>query len=218
MPSGRTDPCARSYPGATDGARLPRSRRPNPEEIMRPIPLATALGVALLSGGASFAASHREAPLLTLDPAADITDVYAFVSYDEANLRRDPADRKVTLIMNVVPGQEPGSGPNYYAFDDHVRYQIVVDNDRDGRGLDDLVYEVAFETEVTSPGQFIRPVALAPVTGLEGPGAAALASIQRYRVTELRGCELDDGRLDGCRRTKLFDGRLLPTVPSNIGP
>jgi hypothetical protein len=186
---------------------------------MRSIPFATALCAALLSTGtASFAASHREAPLMTLDPAADITDVYAFVSYDVANLRRDPADRKVTLIMNVVPGQEPGSGPNYYAFDDNVRYQIIVDNDRDGAGLDDLVYEVAFETEVTSPGQFIRPVALAPVSELEGPGAAALASIQRYRVTELRGCEPDDDGLEDCGRTKLFDGRLLPTVPSNIGP
>src|SRR5262247_630444 len=168
--------------------------------------------------GSGQAASHREAPLMALDPAADITDVYAFVSYDSANLARPPADRKVTLIMNVIPGQEPGSGPNYYAFDDGVRYQIVVDNDRDGRGLDDLVYEVSFETEVTAPRQFIRPVALAPVTELEGPGAAALASIQRYRVTELRGCEPDDDGLDDCRRTKLFDGRLLPTVPSNIGP
>jgi hypothetical protein len=166
---------------------------------MRSIPLATALGVALLSGGTSFAASHREAPLLALDPAADITDVYAFVSYDAANLRRDPSDRKVTLILNVVPGQEPGSGPNYYGFDDNVRYQIVVDNDRDGAGLDDLVYEVAFETEVTKPEQFIRPVALAP-------------------VTELRGGELDDGGLEDCERTRLFEGSRLPTVPSNIGP
>jgi tetratricopeptide (TPR) repeat protein len=32
----------------------------------------------------SQAASHREAPLIAFDPAADLTDVYAFVSYDEA--------------------------------------------------------------------------------------------------------------------------------------
>ena len=60
--------------------------------------------------------------------------------------------------MNVVPGQEPGSGPNYFSFDDNVLYQLIVDNDRDGSGLDDLVYEVRFETEVTKPEQFIRPV------------------------------------------------------------
>src|SRR5262250_2055853 len=103
---------------------------------------------------AIWAASHREAPLIALDPAADITDVYAFVSYDAANLARAPQDRKVTLIMNVIPGQEPGSGPNYYSFDDNVRYQLVIDNDRDGAGLDDVIYEVRFQTQVTAPDQF----------------------------------------------------------------
>jgi hypothetical protein len=176
-----------------------------------------AAAFALLAGaGHVHAASHREAPLMALDPAADITDVYAFVSYDAANLGRAPAERKVTLIMNVIPGQEPGSGPNYYSFDDNVRYQIIVDNDRSGGGLDDLVYEVRFQTEVTAPGQFIRPVGT--VTELEGAGAAALASIQRYTVTELRNCRLSAGQLKNCTRTELFGGDALPTVPSNIGP
>ena len=35
---------------------------------------------AVLGGQAALAASHREAPKIALDPAADITDVYAFVS------------------------------------------------------------------------------------------------------------------------------------------
>jgi hypothetical protein len=185
---------------------------------MRPIrsALALALALALVSGPAAFAASHREAPLMALDPAADITDVYAFVSYDAANLARPAAERKVTLIMNVIPGQEPGSGPNYYSFDDNVRYQIIVDNDRDGGGLDDVVYEFRFETEITNPSQFIRPVGA--VSELEGAGAAALASIQRYAVSELRGCKKTAAGLKNCERKDLFGGRLLPTVPSNIGP
>jgi hypothetical protein len=187
---------------------------------MQPIRSAAAAlaACALLGAGPAGAASHREAPKIALDPAADITDVYAFVSYDQANLDRAPADRKVTFIMNVIPGQEPGSGPNYFDFDDDVVYQIIVDNDRSGGGLTDLVYEFRFETEVTNPAQFIRPVALSPVMELEGPGAAALASIQRYTVTELRDCKLRDGELKDCRRTALFGGRALPTVPSNIGP
>jgi hypothetical protein len=168
------------------------------------------------------AASHREAPLMTLDPAADITDVYAFVSYDQANLDRAPQDRKVTFIMNVVPGQEPGSGPNYYAFDDNVLYEIIVDNDRSGGGLDNLIYQFRFETEVTNPGQFLYPVAgvgpLPPITALEGSGAVGLARIQRYRVTELRNCRLTDDGPRHCQKTELFNGQLRPTVPSNIGP
>ncbi len=186
---------------------------------MRSIASAAALcALAALGGGPAFAASHREAPLMALDPAADITDVYAFVGYDADNLQRSPADRRVTLIMNVIPGEEPSSGPNYYSFDDEVRYQLVVDNDRDGVGLDDVVYEFRFETEVTAPKQFIRPVAVSPVTDLEGPGAAALASIQRYRVFELHGCRNASARSPRCTRTALFGGELRPTVPSNIGP
>ena len=179
---------------------------------------ATLAALALLGASPAGAASHREAPKIALDPAADITDVYAFVSYDADNLSRAPADRKVTFVMNVLPGQEPGSGPNYFDFDDEVVYQIIVDNDRSGGGLDDLVYEFRFKTEVTDPTKFIRPVALAPVTDLEGAGAAGLASIQRYTVSELRNCRLKDGELRECQRTALFGGRALPTVPSNIGP
>ena len=192
---------------------------------LQPIARATALGLVLAGSGISFteAASHREAPLIALDPAADITDVYAFVSYDQENLNRSPKDRKVTFILNVVPGQEPGSGPNYFSFDDNVLYEIIVDNDRDGGGLDDIVYQIRFRTEVTNPGQFIRPVAgvgpLPPVTAPDGAGAAGLASIQRYSVTELRGCRLTSKGLKNCaQKTKLFDGELLASVPSNIGP
>src|SRR5262245_40100921 len=87
----------------------PEARGGNPSERRRLMAARVAAG---LVAGSARAASHREAPLMTLDPAADITDVYAFVSYDGANVARAAADRKVTLIMNVVPGQEPGSGPN----------------------------------------------------------------------------------------------------------
>src|SRR5499427_8836425 len=95
---------------------------------------------------ASWAASHREAPLIALDPSADNTDVYAFVSYDAANLARAPADQRVTFIMNVNPGQDPSDGPNYFNFDDEVRYVINIDNDTDGKA-DDVVYEFRFKTE-----------------------------------------------------------------------
>src|SRR5262245_49671551 len=120
-----------------------------------------ALGVGMAMG-----ASHREAPLMTLDPAADISDVYAFVSYDAANVARAASDRRVTLAMNVVPSQEPSSGPNYFAFDDNVLYAMHVDNDKDG--LDDVSWEFEFETEVQSPDQFLATLALPPVTDLEG--------------------------------------------------
>jgi hypothetical protein len=166
------------------------------------------------------AASHREAPLIALDPAADITDVYAFVSYDAANLARQPADRRVTLIMNVIPGQEPSSGPNYFSFDDNVLYEIKVDNDRDGQASD-VIYQFRFQTETRTPDQFIATLGggpLPPVSAIDGPGSEGLSRVQRYTVTELRGCR---ERTKGPRcasQTVLFGGQLQPTVPSNIGP
>jgi hypothetical protein len=51
------------------------------------------------------AASHREAPLIALDPAADLTDVYAFRSWED--------DTKAVFIMNVIPSQVPASGPTF---------------------------------------------------------------------------------------------------------
>src|SRR5262249_43714335 len=104
--------------------------------------------VALAWGGNVFAASHREAPQIALDPAADNTDVYAFVSYDAANLPRKANDpfRKVTFILNVNPGQDPGDGPNYFSFDDDVLYAINIDNNQDGKA-EDVVYEFRFKTE-----------------------------------------------------------------------
>ena len=134
-----------------------------------------ALGAALIGASPVFAASHREAPLMTLDPAADISDVYAFVSYDAANVARAPADRKATLIMNVVPSQEPSSGPNYFAFDDDVLYALHVDNDRDG--VEDISWEFRFATETVSPDQFIATVASRPQSSRSGSRAGRSASI-----------------------------------------
>jgi hypothetical protein len=167
------------------------------------------------------AASHREAPLIALDPAADNTDVYAFVSYDAANLARGPADRKVTFIMNVNPGQDPSDGPNYFNFDEGVLYAINIDNDQDGKA-DDVVYEFRFKTEnrpiagvldLGSPLPYLGnphiPVtALQGITALDGPGSEGLTRRQTYSVTEVRRG----------KRVELFKGRTLVAVPSNAGP
>src|SRR5829696_7724351 len=97
-----------------------------------------ALMTASTSTPIAMAASHREAPLIALDPAADNTDTYAFRSW------QDPS--KVVFIMNVIPGQDPADGPNYFNFDDEVLYAVNIDNDQDGKA-EDIVYEFRFKTE-----------------------------------------------------------------------
>src|SRR6201984_1785397 len=167
------------------------------------------------------AASHREAPLIALAPPADNTDVYAFVSYDAANLARAPADRRVTFIENVIPGQDPSDGPNYFNFDDEVRYAIHIDNNRDGKA-EDIVYEFRFKTEnrpIAAANGLVSPLPylghphiplpiLQGITALDGPGSEGLTRRQTYTVTEVRHG----------KRTELFKGRTLIAVPSNVGP
>jgi hypothetical protein len=193
------------------------------ETIMQTTPWSRRLALAAvlaLGASGSHAASHREAPAMTLDPAADISDVYAFVSYDAANLARSPEQRKVTLVMNVVPGQEPSAGPNYFGFGDDVLYRLHVDNDRDGVA-EDVVYEIVFQTETTNPNQFLATLGggpLPPVSALEGSGSEGLARKQRYTVTERRGCDTKRKGLKCDADVTLFGGTLLPSVPSNIGP
>jgi hypothetical protein len=78
----------------------------------------------LLVPASLLASSHREAPITALDRGADVTDWYAFVSYDHPD--------RVTMILNVDPLLEPTNGPNYFPFDPNVTYQMEVDNNRDG--------------------------------------------------------------------------------------
>jgi hypothetical protein len=66
--------------------------------------LALSLLIAMPPG--AFASSHREAPITALDHTADITDFYAFVSYDHPD--------RVTFILNVDPFLQPSNGPNYF--------------------------------------------------------------------------------------------------------
>ena len=86
--------------------------------------LKSALAAAVVAAPlAVFTANHREAPITALDRAADITDWYSFVSYD------DPS--KLTMILSVDPLLEPANGPNYFPFDPEILYEMKVDNDQD---------------------------------------------------------------------------------------
>ncbi|GLY92854.1 DUF4331 domain-containing protein [Actinoplanes sp. NBRC 103695] len=81
--------------------------------------------VFTLGPSASTASSHREAPLIASDPAADNTDLYAFVSPDRPGY--------VTMIANWIPFEEPNGGPNFYPFATDAAYKINVDSDGDAK-------------------------------------------------------------------------------------
>jgi hypothetical protein len=99
---------------------------------------ALALVAALLHGqgpSAANASSHREAPLISEDPSADNTDLYAFRSPDNPDT--------LTIVSNFIPGEDPAAGPNYYTFSPTARYDIYVDRNGDGRS--DVSYYFQFQ-------------------------------------------------------------------------
>ena len=104
---------------------------------------APALALLLLTPP-GFSANHREAPITSLDHKADITDVYAFRSYDAGAVPR------VTLILCVDPLLEPANGPNWFPFDSDILYELKVDNNNDA--VEDITFQFRFVTEQRLPG------------------------------------------------------------------
>jgi hypothetical protein len=77
----------------------------------------TSVALAALSvigtSGVAMASSHREAPQISEDPAADNTDLYAWV--EGSNL---------VILANYIPLEEPAGGPNFHKFSDEVLYEV----------------------------------------------------------------------------------------------
>jgi len=177
-----------------------------------------------LPGPLAWAANHREAPLTALDHKADITDWFAFRSYDQPN--------KVTMILNVDPLLEPANGPNYFPFDPEITYEMRIDNDQDAK--EDIRIQFRFKTETRLPNVFTgfvgvgngvatpansptplppgTPIIPAAITALDGPGSEGLSLRQSYTVKLLKK---DRGRW---RPIDLGAGKKLFAVPSNVGP
>ncbi len=184
--------------------------------------LALAIGMLSMTPLASFASSHREAPITALDHPADITDFYAFVSYDHPD--------RVTFVMNVDPFLEPSNGPNYFPFDPNILYEIKVDNTFTASA--NVTFQFRFNTEYRAPTLFASaagagsglnapansPAPIAPgtqvvppaVTSLDGPGSAGLGVRQNYTVTMVKNGQ--STQLVGGSGSKLY------AVPSNVGP
>jgi hypothetical protein len=130
--------------------------------------------------------SHREAPAIAKDPAADSTDVYAFVSPD--------APDTVTIIANYVPFQDPDGGPNFFEFGaktvvgtaapvgDDVLYQIHIDNT--GTGIPSITYQFQFTTTILDPNTFLY--ATGPITYSSSSGYSSTWNRrQTYSITKI---------------------------------
>lgn len=126
-----------------------------------------AIGVAV---PISLGSSHREAPLTSVDPTADDTDVYAFTAPE--------AQHSLTVVANWVPFEDPAGGPNFYKFDPKARYYINVDNNGDGKA--DVKYRFRFRDHLRNPKSFLY--AAPTVDSIDSPN---LNVYQTYDVDRL---------------------------------
>ena len=146
------------------------------------------VGYAIMPGRAS---SHREAPLISGDPQADNTDVYAFMSPD--------APDTVTLIASFLPFEDPAGGPNFYKFGDNVVYEIKIDNN--GDGVEDISYQFRFTSQTVNPNTFLY--ATGPIKSLDDPNRNLY---QTYTVTRV-----ENGRA-------VSTAGPMRTMYDNVGP
>ena len=138
----------------------------------------------------TLASSHREAPAISQDPAADNTDTYIFRSPDNPGT--------ITMIANYYPYEGPAGGPNFYRFGDDVLYQLHINND--GNARDDIVYELRFKTTIKNPNTFLYNTG--QINDINSPNWSLR---QTYSVT----------RVSHGHRTTLATG--LATPPSDVG-
>jgi len=188
-----------------------KNRRSTPAPIV---------GLAVLISQAALAANHREAPITALDHKADITDVYAFVSYGPRQAPNEPPS-KVTMILSVDPFLEPANGPTLFPFDPDILYEIKVDNDHDA--IADVLFRFRFSSEYQLPTVYTAVAGIGD-QGAFQPGTDILVVPPQIRDFNNPGLNLRQTytvtMVKNGVETPIVnnDGSPFFTVPANAGP
>lgn len=173
----------------------------NTTERKRSLPKILIAAALVAVAGPALASSHREAPAISNDPAADNTDLWAWVSADLKTLH---------VVASYIPFEEPSGGPNFHKFSDDVLYQIHIV--RGPTSLDDVAtYSFKFTTAPlaradTAAGDFASQTALNGHGGREFFAQLSGYFGQTYTVT----------RTLGGTTTTIATG--VPAAPPNVGP
>ena len=193
----------------------PRVRTIAAAVALAALAVTAAVAVAVRGGGpqVASASSHREAPLISQDPTADNTDLYAFVSPDKPDT--------ATIIANWIPGEDPAAGPNYYTFSQSARYDIYID--RNGDGKPDTTYYFQFRNQPSELflGNTVQSYTVTKVAGgkstvvgrglLTPPDNIGPRSTPDYPALAAKGVhQLDDG-------TTVFAGQRDDAFFADVG-
>jgi hypothetical protein len=210
---------------------------------MKRLSLVAALAAIAIAVPLGIGSSHREAPLSSIDPTGDDTDVYAFTAKDDPSTSQDE-EKYLTVAANWIPFEDPAGGPNFYRFDDRARYYINIDNNGDGSA--DVRYRFKFKTKVGKPNSFLYAGPTVDEINDDDLNVKQTYSIERL-VYDHRSDDADSSRKGKGRkhhrkagkrgkhgkhhkrgkhrrahRSNDFDtftvARDLPVAPNNVGP
>ena len=153
------------------------------------------------------ASNHREAPLISQDPVADATDLYAFVSPDRPDT--------VTFIGNFIPFESPAAGPEFFHFGTDVLYELHLDNVGDAQ--DHISFQFQFYDKIINPNTFMY-----------NTGPFSSPSDLQYNNRQYMGVTRLDAPADGsCKNMSLANcpnakvtklGQDIAVAPARVGP
>lgn len=115
-------------------------------------------GVIRLARGSD----HQDTPEVELNPASDMTDVYAFPGASPG---------RVVLVLNSWAFITPAQTSNTY-FDPNLLYQFKIDNNTDG--IEDKVIQITFNGSGADQTVEVRGPMAPPVPGAMGNTVAAV--------------------------------------------
>jgi len=142
--------------------------------VLRHRGLKLAVVVAALAGGLALrgvasGSDHQDTPLVEINSRCDINDVYAFPG--------SSSDR-IVLVMTTSSPLPAGSNA---VFDTDKLYQLKIDNDSPGDGVEDLVLQFTFEGSGSDQEITVRGPVSPPQTGtrnrISGSGARLTGKI-----------------------------------------
>ncbi len=158
--------------------------------------------MSLAVAGLTFAASHRNGPLLLEDQTANLNDLYVFRSWETGRTDR------VVMSMSVQGFQNPDNGPSYYKFSDSVNYRFNVNNSRGLDGVADLQVDVVFKTELRPNPTFVSY--FGKIDNIDSTG---IFLYQTYSVV-VRNLKTGDTKYYNTDK----NGHALSVAPPNLGP
>ncbi len=161
---------------------------------------------SLLPPPAAQASSHSDAPLIKLDPQANLTDVYAFMR------QRPSGERALVVEVLVHPFSEPGDGVMYEAFSSDALYSIHIANPVTGEEVQRYDFQFspvdAVGGEYKNTNTILRYGRGTEVGPIMNVGDARQNFTQTYTVS----------RVTGKTRSVLNGKAPLLVAPPNLGP